>query len=48
MKRYAWLVISVWAATAAGCANQRLAWEDPYQQVQTGPQPHMVGVTPTP
>ncbi len=48
MKRMLWLVIALSTLAIAGCANQKLLWEDPYQQVQTGPQPHMVGVTPTP
>jgi len=47
MKRIAWLVIALWGLSAAGCAN-KLLWEDPYEQVQTGPQPHTVGVAPTP
>ena len=48
MKRILLLAIALWTIAAAGCANQRLLWDDPYQQVQTGPQPHMVGVMPTP
>lgn len=48
MKRMFWLAMALWTVTAVGCANQRLLWEDPYQQIQAGPQPHTVGVTPTP
>ena len=37
MKRMFWAVIVL--SLAAGCANQQLAWDDPYMQATNGPQP---------
>ena len=37
MKRMFWAVIVL--SLAAGCASQQLAWDDPYMQATTGPQP---------
>ncbi len=34
-----WVALALCLAAFAGCANQQVAWEDPYMQARTGPQP---------